>query len=210
MFNLLCFDHVSPDRNADAKDSQDVPVQPSSSDGSSPIVAPPRRRPVHYVGLQSDQELNEWLEETKASAKEGARRLFEFELPPALSDMRLMAVAGAISRQLVDRYGFAIECAVRTDQDTGSIHLMVSADVMGSDRFGSATLLGEFEWPPSAFEEIQWLETIASRTIDLHMQAANAAGAAGAASVADDVSDVTASEAATVPREGVAIKKILH
>lgn len=201
MFNLLRFDHISPDRNADAKTSQDVSMKPSSSDGSSPIVAPQRRRPVHYVGLESDQELNEWLEETKALAKEGARRLFEFELPPAFSDMRLMAVAGAISRQLVDRYGFAIECAVRTDQDTGSIHLIVSADVMGSDRFGIATLLGEFEWPHSAFEEIQWLETMASRTIDLHLQAVGAAG---------EVSDATADEAATVPREDVAMKKILH
>lgn len=204
MFNLLRFDHISPDRNADAKTSQDVPMKPSSSDGSSPIVAPQRRRPVHYVGLESDQELNEWLEETKALAKEGARRLFEFELPPALSDMRLMAVAGAISRQLVDRYGFSMECAVRTDQDTGSIHLIVSADVMGSDCFGSATLLGEFEWAHSAFEEIQWLEAMASRTIDLHLQVA------GAASFAGDVSDATADEAATVPREDVAMKKILH
>jgi len=102
-------------------------------------------------------------------------REFEFALPHELDDEQRSALAGEVTRALVDRYGFAAQASIHSpgskDGLNWHVHVLATTRRLGPEGFTDKTK--ELDGGPSGRAEVEWVRELVARVTNAHLEAAS-------------------------------------
>lgn len=101
-------------------------------------------------------------------------REFEIALPHELNDLQRSELVAAISRALVERYGFAVQASIHAPDTPGGLnyhaHILATTRRVGTDGLSDKTR--ELDGGASGRVEVEWTREMVATTINAHLAAA--------------------------------------